>query len=82
LDGGDQIQDFEDGVDRIVLEKLGVSKYAAGGAPGTIFARNGASGNVLLDVVTSAGVKFSIDIADPTATLSAQNFSSSDFLFA
>jgi Ca2+-binding RTX toxin-like protein len=80
LGGGDRIEDFQDGVDRIVLEKLGVTKYAAGGGLGTVFARDGAGGNVFLDVVTSAGAKFSIDVADPTASLTAANFTASDFI--
>jgi Ca2+-binding RTX toxin-like protein len=82
LDGGDIIEDYEDGVDRIVLEKLGVTAYKVGGAAGTVYAHDLSNGDVSVDVTTSAGVKFSIQVADPHHTLSAANFSAADFVFA
>jgi Ca2+-binding RTX toxin-like protein len=81
LDGGDTIMDFQDGLDRISIEKLGVTKYADGGAPGTAFAHDLADGDVSIHVVFSAGAKFDITIADPGHTLTAANFSAADFLF-
>ena len=54
--GVDTVKDFQDGFDRIVLEKLGVTKFAAGGAPGTVFASDAADGSVHLDGVTSGGI--------------------------
>jgi Ca2+-binding RTX toxin-like protein len=82
LDGGDSVEDFQDGADRIVIEKLGVTRYQAGGANGTVFAHDDASGAVVLDVVTSTGAGFAIEIADPNDVLLAAQFSAADFLFA
>ncbi|UVO52503.1 hypothetical protein M0208_11750 [Sphingomonas sp. SUN019] len=82
LDGGDRILDFENGIDRIVLEKLGVTRYAAGGAAGSVFATDLADGNVQLDVVTSAGAHFGITLVDANGTLNAAGIAANDFLFA
>lgn len=73
--------DLQDGFDRIVLEKLGVTKFAAGGAPGTVFASDAADGSVHLDGVTSGRYHFRMIIADPLGVLGAANFSGSDFIF-
>ena len=82
LDGGDHIEDFENGLDHIVLEKLGVGSYRAGGGAGTVYAHDLASGAVGLDVVTSTGIKMSIVVEDPAGTLNAASFSAADFIFA
>lgn len=81
MNGVDRIQDFQDGSDRIVFEKLGVGRYASGGGNGTIFAQDAANGDVILHGKTSAGVAFAIEVADPTGTLIAAHISSSDFFF-
>ena len=80
LDGGDTIMDFENGIDRIVLEKLGVKSFSSSGAPGTVFAHDLANGDVALDVVTSSGAEFTIQLADPLGTLNAAHLSSADFI--
>ncbi|MEJ5979373.1 hypothetical protein WG901_22155 [Novosphingobium sp. PS1R-30] len=65
-----------------MLEKLGVRSYSSSGASGTVFARDEADGNVRIDVVTSAGIRFSIALEDHSGSLSAKAFSSADFAFA
>ena len=82
LDGGDRIEDFQDGVDRIIFEKLGISSYRPGGGNGTVFAHDLPNGEVRLDAVTSSGMHFSATVADPGGTLTAASFTAVDFLFA
>ena len=77
----DTIKDFEDGLDRIAFDDLGVTRYSASGGNGTVRAYDMADGSVSLDVTTSHGNHFTIAIADPLGKLSAANFSSSDFIF-
>ena len=77
-----RIKDFEDGIDKIVFEKIGVKAYNSSGAAGTAFAYDLPDGSVRIDVVTSSNTHFSIFVDDPYNTLSFSNFSSSDFLFA
>ena len=81
LDGGDRIQDFQDGSDRIVLEKLGVTKFAAGGGLGTVYAYAAASGDIILNVVSSAGAEFSVTVDNENGVLQPQHFSAADFIF-
>ena len=81
LDGGDRIEDYQDGVDKIVLEKLGITAFKSGGSAGSVFAHDLANGDVSVDVVTSAGVAFSIQLADTYGTLHAADLSMADFLF-
>ena len=54
--GADTIADFSDGVDKVVIERLGVGLFQAGRANGTIFAYDDvATGDVALRGVTSDG---------------------------
>ena len=86
LDGGDTIH-FEDGFDLIRFSGLGIERYEAGGAPGTVFARDvGAPGDpwnhLVLDVVTGTGATFSIALTGIWPTqLYAADFGTSDFIF-
>jgi len=59
-----------------------VTHYSPGATAGTVYAHDLTNGEVGLDVVTSAGAKFSIVIADPTNSLWATGFGASDFIFA
>jgi Ca2+-binding RTX toxin-like protein len=81
LEGGDRIEDFENGVDLIVLEKLGVTSYGAGGNTGTVFAKDSPTGDVLIDVVTSEGARFTITVGDPREAIDATQFTATDFIF-
>lgn len=74
--------DYQDGLDRIVLEKLGITRYANTGGPGTVYAYDDPSGDVILKAQDSAGHAFQIVVDDPNGTLSAANFSAADFTFA
>jgi Ca2+-binding RTX toxin-like protein len=80
LVGVDRIEDFEDGVDHIVLEKLGVSHYESSGANGTVFARKVGNDNVL-HIVTSSAQELLIEIAIPAGANSATEITADDFIF-
>ncbi len=82
LSGQDTVMDFQDGVDFLVIEKLGIKQYSSSGAAGTVYAYDATDGDVLVKGYDAAGTAFSILVDDPNGTLSAANFSSSDFLFA
>jgi Ca2+-binding RTX toxin-like protein len=79
---------FDQSLDRIVFEGLGITHYAPGGAPGTIFAQDVALtvldyegmphvlSLVRLDAVTAAGEHFTIETVGFAA-----NFDTGDFVF-
>jgi len=82
LDGAvDRIEDFQDGSDLIVLEKIGVTHFAPGSGLGSIYAQDAADGGVTLLATTLTGEHLTISVADPAGNLSAANFSAADFLF-
>lgn len=74
--------DFQDGVDFLVIEKLGIKQYSSSGAAGTVYAYDITGGDVLVKGYDSSGQAFSVLVDDPNGTLSASNFASGDFLFA
>lgn len=74
--------DFQDGVDILVLEKIGIRQYSSSGAAGTVYAYDDPTGGVLIKGYDAAGKVFSVLVDDPANSLSASNFSSADFLFA
>ncbi|QAY78084.1 calcium-binding protein [Sphingosinicella sp. BN140058] len=82
--GGDTIY-FEDGFDLIKLVGLGITEYVAGGAPGTVFARdinpNDPWTFVALDFVTGAGESFTVTLTQIGTSLKAADLSAVDFLF-
>ncbi len=82
LGSQDTVMDFQDGVDFLLIEKLGVSQYSSSGASGTVYAYDTTDGDVQVMGYDSAGNAFSILVDDPNGALAAANFSRSDFLFA
>ena len=78
----DVVRDFQDGVDTLSFEKLGLSQYSSSGAKGTIYAYNDANGDVLIKGYDSSGNAFSVLIDDPLGNLSAANFSRADFMLS
>jgi Ca2+-binding RTX toxin-like protein len=83
LDGSvDRIEDFQDGLDLVVLEKIGVTRFDPNGGAGTVHAVDAANGGVTLLATASTGALLTIELADPLGPLSAASFSAADFLFA
>ena len=80
--GMDTIMDFQDGLDLMIFEKLGITSYSSSGANGTVYAYDRSDGNVLISGHGSAGQLVSVLVMDPTQTLDATDFSRADFLFA
>ena len=73
--------DFQNGIDLIVLEKLGVRQYTNNGAAGSVYAYDDPGGGVLIKGYTSSGTLFSALVEDSSGSLSAASFSQADFLF-
>ena len=48
LTGQDMVMDFQDGLDVLIFENLGIKKYANTGAAGTAYAYDQSSGDVLI----------------------------------
>ncbi|WQP05267.1 calcium-binding protein (plasmid) [Sinorhizobium meliloti] len=82
LSGQDTVMDFQDGLDLLAIETLGVKQYSNSGAAGTIYAYDATGGDVLVKGYNSAGNAFSILVDDPNGSLTAANFSRADFVFA
>ena len=59
-----------------------MSSYSNSGAAGTVFAYDQADGDVLIWGYDGAGNEISVLVDDPTNSLLASNFTSTDFLFA
>jgi Ca2+-binding RTX toxin-like protein len=78
----DTIMDFQDGLDTITLERLGITSYASTGANGTVYAYDQPDDNVLIRGYTATGQTMTVLLIDSTHTLDASDFSSADFLFA
>ena len=80
--GTDTIMDFQDGLDLMIFEKVGITSYSNSHANGTVYAYNRADGNVLIQGHGSSGQVISVLVMDPTRTLDALDFSRADFIFA
>lgn len=82
----DVIWDWQDGVDKIVIENLGINSYADNMDENTniasIWAYDASLGDVVVRGELSTGEDFTIRIKDVHGTISASMFSASDFLFA
>ena len=73
--------DFQDGIDLMIFEKLGISSYSGSGANGTVYASDRSDGNVLISGTVPTASRFRC-LSWTLHTLDAADFSSADFLFA
>ena len=74
--------DFQNGLDLLVFEKLGMKQYSSSGASGTLYAYDQAGGDVLIKGQDASGKTISVMIDDPNNSLTAASFSSADFILS
>ncbi|WP_165356502.1 calcium-binding protein [Sphingosinicella sp. BN140058] len=81
--GSDTVLDFEPGVDRIRLEKSGVTRFDPNGGNGSVMAVDDADGGVYLFVTNADGAVSSIHLLRPSwnSSIQASDLSTSDFIF-
>lgn len=74
LSGQDTVMDFQDGVDFLVIEKLGIKQYSSSGAAGTVYAYDATGGDVLVKATTPPAKPSPFCWTIPTAPLAPRTF--------